>query len=74
MDRIREGVPWEIIEDGDWVKMDSTQGRVEVIKGDGAGSGESQRSDRLCAWAAGAQSTAGHRFAAAAWTAEALAA
>ncbi len=33
MDRINEGVPWELIETGDWVRMDATQGRIEVFKG-----------------------------------------
>ena len=33
MDRINEGVPWEIIQTGDWIKMDATSGRIEVTKG-----------------------------------------
>jgi len=33
MDRINEGIPYDIIETGDWIKMDATSGSVEVIKG-----------------------------------------
>ena len=32
MDRIEEGLPWDFISDGDWVKVDSEQGIVEVTK------------------------------------------
>ena len=32
MDRIEEGLPWNFISDGDWVKVDSEQGIIEVTK------------------------------------------
>ena len=32
MDRIEEGLPWDFISDGDWVKVDSEQGIIEVTK------------------------------------------
>lgn len=32
MDRIEEGRPWDFISDGDWVKVDSEQGIIEVTK------------------------------------------
>lgn len=32
MDRIEEGLPWDLISTGDWVKVDSEQGIVEVTK------------------------------------------
>jgi len=32
MDRIEEGLPWDLISTGDWVKVDSNQGTVEVTK------------------------------------------
>lgn len=32
MDRIREGLPWNLIKTGDWVKVDSEKGIVEVTK------------------------------------------
>ena len=32
MDRIEEGLPWDFISDGDWVKVDSGQGIIEVTK------------------------------------------
>ena len=32
IDRIREGLPWDLIDDGDWVKVDSERGVVEVTK------------------------------------------
>ena len=30
--RIQEGLPWDFISDGDWVKVDSEQGIIEVTK------------------------------------------
>jgi predicted aconitase with swiveling domain len=33
MDRIREGIPWQLIKTGDWVKLDATNGRIEVTRG-----------------------------------------
>ena len=32
MDRIEEGLPWDFISDGDWVKVDSERGIIEVTK------------------------------------------
>ncbi len=32
MDRIEEGLPWDLIKTGDWVKVDSDQGIVEVTR------------------------------------------
>jgi predicted aconitase with swiveling domain len=32
IDKIEEGLPWDFISDGDWVKVDSEQGIVEVTK------------------------------------------
>jgi predicted aconitase with swiveling domain len=32
MDKIEEGLPWDLISTGDWVKVDSEQGIVEVTK------------------------------------------
>ena len=32
IDRIQEGLPWDLIGDGDWVKVDSVQGIIEVTK------------------------------------------
>ena len=32
IDRIKEGLPWDLINDGDWVKVDSEQGIIEVTK------------------------------------------
>lgn len=32
MDRIEEGLPWDLIKTGDWVKVDSEQGIIEVTK------------------------------------------
>ncbi len=32
IDRIREGLPWDLIGDGDWVRVDSERGIVEVTK------------------------------------------
>ncbi|MDV6247078.1 aconitase X swivel domain-containing protein [Rhodococcus opacus] len=46
MDRINEGVPWEIIESGDWVKVDATHGRIEVTKGGKPSEPASGDSDR----------------------------
>ena len=32
MDRIEEGLPWDLIRTGDWVKVDSEKGIVEVTR------------------------------------------
>ena len=32
VDKIQEGLPWEFISTGDWVKVDADQGVVEVTK------------------------------------------
>ncbi len=31
MDRLREGIAWEVIKTGDWVRLDADAGTVEVI-------------------------------------------